>query len=214
MAKIKVLDLAAETGVEDDKLLLKLKQMGLKVKDKKVVEPEKIALPSDEKIIERDSEKEVVEKRVKPTVIRRRTRSLEIKAETPPEVIESKETTLKTPQVEAIEQILPEVKIVEEAPKKVGRPSKKAVEKEGVKKEEKPLQKIKKPKKKIEEIKESPITPEVKVIEEKEIDLKKPPEEVILAEAPPREEEKKVEIEEKVAEIKEEREPIAKICCW
>ena len=80
MAKIKVLDLAREVGMEDDKLLLKLKRMGVKVKDKKPVEPEKTVSPSDEKIIGRDSEKEIVEKRVKPTVIRRRTRNLETKA--------------------------------------------------------------------------------------------------------------------------------------
>ena len=84
MAKIKVLDLATEVGMEDDKLVRKLKRMGLKVKDKKVAEPEKVLSPSDEKIIERDSAKEVVEKRVKPTVIRRRTRTLEPKAEIPP----------------------------------------------------------------------------------------------------------------------------------
>lgn len=82
MAKVKVLDLASEVGVGDDKLLQKLKRMGLKVKDKKPEISEKAAPLSDEKIIEKDAEKEVVEKRVKPTVIRRRTRSLEIP--TPP----------------------------------------------------------------------------------------------------------------------------------
>ena len=81
MAKSKVLDLAREVGMEDDKLLLKLKRMGVKVKDKKPTEPEKKVSLSDEKIIERDAEKEVVEKRVKPTVIRRRARTLEVKAE-------------------------------------------------------------------------------------------------------------------------------------
>ena len=56
MAKIKVLDLATEVGIEDDKLLLKLKRMGVKVKDKKV-EPEKTVSPSDEKVIGRDAER-------------------------------------------------------------------------------------------------------------------------------------------------------------
>ena len=42
MTKIKVLDLAREVGMEDDKLLLKLKRMGVKVKDKKSEEPEKM----------------------------------------------------------------------------------------------------------------------------------------------------------------------------
>jgi hypothetical protein len=46
MAKIKVLDLAREVGMEDDKLLQKLKRMGVKVKDKKSLEPEKTP-PSD-----------------------------------------------------------------------------------------------------------------------------------------------------------------------
>src|SRR4030042_3717750 len=84
MAKIKVLDLAREVGIEDDKLLQKLKRMGVKVKDKKPAEPQKIASTTDEKIIERDADKEVVEKRVKPTIIRRRTRSLEPTVEAAP----------------------------------------------------------------------------------------------------------------------------------
>jgi translation initiation factor IF-2 len=85
MAKIKVLDLAREVGMEDDKLLQKLKRMGVKVKDKKGEEPEKTVAVSDEKVIERDAGKEVVEKRVKPTIIRRRTRSLDLKPESPSE---------------------------------------------------------------------------------------------------------------------------------
>ena len=84
MSKIKVLDLARDAGMEDDKYLLKLKRMGVKVKDKKAEEPEKAAPTTDEKIIERDADKEVIEKRVKPTVIRRRTRTLETKVEAPP----------------------------------------------------------------------------------------------------------------------------------
>jgi hypothetical protein len=35
MAKIKVLDLTRDVGMEDDKLLLKLRRMGVKVKHKK-----------------------------------------------------------------------------------------------------------------------------------------------------------------------------------
>ncbi len=85
MAKVKVLDLAREVGMEDDKLLLKLKRMGVKVKDKKSEEPEKTKSLSDERVIERSSEKEVIEKRVKPTVIRRRTHHLEQKVEPAPQ---------------------------------------------------------------------------------------------------------------------------------
>jgi len=86
MTKIKVLDLAREVGMEDEKLLLKLKRMGVKVKDKKSEEPESMKPSSDERVIERDSEKEIIEKRVKPTVIRRRTRNLEQKVEPVPQV--------------------------------------------------------------------------------------------------------------------------------
>jgi len=131
MTKVKVLDLAREVGMEDDKLLLKLKRMGVKVKDKKPVEPEKIASPLDEKIIERDSEKEIIEKRVKPTVIRRRTRSLEMKVEPPPP---------PPPPITMREPVM-----VEEKPSRAGeekaaravRVLKEAVEKKELKKDEK-----------------------------------------------------------------------------
>jgi len=108
MAKSKVLDLAREVGMEDDKLLLKLKRMGVKVRDKKVTEPEKKVSSSDEKIIERDSEKEIVEKRVKPTVIRRRARTLEVKVEPPPSplaVVEPEITRGKIPKAKGREGI-------------------------------------------------------------------------------------------------------------
>ncbi len=84
MAKIKVLDLAREVGMEDEKLLLKLRRMGVKVKEKKPVEAEKAISQTDERIIEKDDQKEVIEKRIKPTVIRRRTHLLEPKPEPPP----------------------------------------------------------------------------------------------------------------------------------
>jgi translation initiation factor IF-2 len=60
--------------------------MGVKMKDKKSEEPESMKPSSDERVIERDSEKEIIEKRVKPTVIRRRTRNLEQKVEPVPQV--------------------------------------------------------------------------------------------------------------------------------
>src|SRR4030042_316709 len=71
MTKSKVLDLAREVGMEDDKLLLKLKRMGVKVRDKKATEPEKKVSSSDEKIIKTDSEKEIIEKRARPRGIGR-----------------------------------------------------------------------------------------------------------------------------------------------
>ncbi|NWF92018.1 MAG: translation initiation factor IF-2 [Syntrophaceae bacterium] len=127
MTKIKVLDLAREVGMEDDKLLLKLRRMGVKVKDKKPVEPEKAVSPSGEKIIERDSEKEVVEKRVNPTVIRRRTRSLEVKVEVPappavilePAVIEEKPR--EPAEEKAVAKARPETKVTRRK-KKGGEP--------------------------------------------------------------------------------------------
>ena len=128
MAKSKVLDLAREVGMEDDKLLLKLKRIGVKVRDKKPTEPEKKVSLSDEKIIERDAEKEIVEKRVKPTVIRRRARTLEVKAEpvSPPlTVAESEIAKEKIPEARAKEGI---AEIELETPKKPG--ERKELEKE------------------------------------------------------------------------------------
>ena len=135
MSKIKVLDLARDVGMEDDKLLLKLKRMGVKVKDKKAEEPEKTASTSDEKIIERDADKEVVEKRVKPTVIRRRTRSLETKAEVQPEQTPSAlEPALPMPPLHGTgaEAVLPEEKSLkgeEDKPKSKETAPQKAAEK-------------------------------------------------------------------------------------
>ena len=62
MAKIKVLDAAQEVGMEEDKLLSKLKGMGVKLKEKKEEEPDRDeGLAPDEKVIERDDMREVVE---------------------------------------------------------------------------------------------------------------------------------------------------------
>src|SRR4030042_3394807 len=139
MTKSKVLDLAREVGMGDDKLLLKLRRMGVKVKDKKLAEPEKKVSSSDEKIIERDAEKEIVEKRVKATVIRRRARTLEVKAESPPplavvepeivipkgEAGEKAELELKTPRKAA------ERKELKEAEKPPAKPTREGKKKEG-----------------------------------------------------------------------------------
>ena len=137
MAKIKVLDLAREVGMEDEKLLLKLKRMGVKVKDKKTVEPEKAVSPSEERVIERDSEKEVVEKRVKPTVIRRRARTLEVKTETPtPPPVElvsvseaiAEKIAKKVGEKAEAEVQAPREGTEEKELRKVGRPATKAAE--------------------------------------------------------------------------------------
>ncbi len=126
MTKSKVLDLAREVGMEDDKLLLKLKRMGVKVKDKKLAEPEKKVSSSDEKIIERDAEKEIVEKRVKATVIRRRARTLEVKVEppTPPLAVAEPETIKgQIPKGKAGEEKAAERKELKEAEKPPVKPT-------------------------------------------------------------------------------------------
>jgi translation initiation factor IF-2 len=159
MTKSKVLDLAREVGMGDDKLLLKLRRMGVKVKDKKLAEPEKKGTPSDEKIIERDSEKEIIEKRVKPTVIRRRARTLEVKAEpppppaavveaeAPPEVGKEKVKGIKGEE----EKAKPELKIPKEA-----------VEKKELEGEEKPSAKEKRGRKKKGTLEEPTVSIETK----------------------------------------------------
>jgi translation initiation factor IF-2 len=165
MAKVKVLDLATEVGIEDDKLLLKLKRMGVKMKDKKA-EPEKPVPSSDEKVIGRDAEKEIVEKRVKPTVIRRRARTLEVKAEEhPPSVVT--ETVVQAEKEPAErsgigEKIEPERKALRE----VRGPA----EKKELKEEEKPS--AKGARKKVDEAIAPAIPVEAKV-EEKEVRLQK-----------------------------------------
>jgi translation initiation factor IF-2 len=198
MTKIKVLDLAREVGMEDDKLLLKLKRMGVKVKDKKLMEPEKIS-PSDEKIIERDSEKEIIEKRVNPTVIRRRARSLELKVEPlpPPSIVV--EPLIEEKKISKLREEKPEpgVKIEKETPKK-----------KELKEEGKPPTKVTEREKKTEETLEPAITPMMPVEakeEVKEIIPTRPVEEVRepqVAQAIMKEMEKRAEVKSKVEEPK------------
>ncbi len=177
MAKIKVLDLAREVGMEDDKLLLKLKRMGVKVKDKASMEPEKAPL-SDEKVIEKGSEKEVVEKRVNPTVIRRRTRNLEIKVEPLPPPATLVEPAIEGEKISAL---------TEEKPGLKGKKEEVGKEKEVLEKEEKPPTKVARRKKKAEETVEA-MTPSIPPLEVKgevkEIAPVKPAEEVSEPRAP------------------------------
>lgn len=150
MTKLKVLDLAGDMGVGDEKLLLKLKRMGLKVKDKKPEPLEKATAPPDEKIIEKDDLKEVVEKRVKPTVIRRRTRSLEVVAPATPLVSVAPETVVQ--KAEMIPEMVPakkEEKVSKRKEKKAEKVEK-VEKKEKVQKEEKPSKKAPRGKKEVE----------------------------------------------------------------
>jgi translation initiation factor IF-2 len=164
MTKSKVLDLAREVGMEDDKLLLKLKRMGVKVKDKKLTEPEKKVSPLDEKIIERDSEKEIVEKRVKPTVIRRRARTLEVKVETPPPPLAVVEPEVAPEVVKG--EILKAKEKEEKAEPELKIPKKAAEEKE-LRKEEKPPTKPTRGKKEKEAPEEPMVSAEAKAEEKK-----------------------------------------------
>ncbi len=170
MAKSKVLDLAREVGMEDDKLLLKLKRMGVKVRDKKATEPEKKVSSSDEKIIERDSEKEIVEKRVKPTVIRRRARTLEVKVEAvpPPAAVVEPEMI-----PEAVPGKVPKAKEIEGRAELELRTAKKPVEKVDLKTEVKPPARPARGRKKKEATEKPEITVEAKA-EGKEILLPRP----------------------------------------
>ena len=195
MAKIKVLDLAREVGMEDEKLLVKLKRMGVKVKDKKPAELEKTISSSDEKIIERDSEKEIVEKRVKPTVIRRRARSLETKAEPPlaaPVAVEP----VVVPEV-ILEKV---VKEVEEKPEAEVKAPKEGVEKRALKKVGRPPAKVAKGRKKADETLEPPL-PLVAKGKKKETVTTRPAEEALPATMEERVEPRRVLEQPKVKEI-------------
>ena len=162
MAKIKVLDLAQEVGIEDDKLLQKLKRMGVKVKDKKSPEPEKVVSLSDERVIERSSEKETVEKRIKPTVIRRRTRSLEVKAEP-----QAAPEAISEPEIKA-EPTLPVERPADVVAHKV-EPEVKPLKEKIETTEGKPSAKQKKAKEKAEEMPEAAVSIEGKAEKKEEV---------------------------------------------
>ncbi len=206
MTKSKVLDLAREVGMEDDKLLQKLRRMGVKVKDKKLTEPEKKVSSSDEKIIERDAEKEIIEKRVKPTVIRRRARTLEVKVEPPPPPVAA-----VTPEVplEVVKEKIPIIKEKEEKLKPEPEIPKKAIEKKELKKEEKPSEKPVRGRKKKDTSAEPSISTEAKP-EAKEIPPPKPVE-AISPQGVPLEAKKGAEVKRDVEEQKPKEPPLKKL---
>jgi translation initiation factor IF-2 len=225
MAKIKVLDLAREVGMEDEKLLLKLRRMGVKVREKKSTEPEKAVSPSDEKIIEKDAEKEIVEKRVKPTVIRRRTRSLETKAEAPvplpimtepmaaSEIVEEEVSKRVEPEVSVSKEALEkkEVKKVGRPPTKVPRVTKgkkkgkglEAVSLGGAKEEEKKITTVRP----VEEVQRPQVSPKR---EEKRAEAKRVGEELKPKETPVKKVELKIPIKEALIEEEEKLAPAKK----
>jgi len=206
MTKSKVLDLAREVGMEDDKLLLKLKRMGVKVKDKRLAEPEKKVPLSDEKIIERDSEKEIIEKRVKPTVIRRRARTLEVKVETPP-------PPLAVVEAEVVPEIIKEkiTQVIEKEGKAEPetKAPQKAVEKKELKKEEKPPSKPTRERK----TKETPaelMSPVEAKAEGKEI-LTSKPIEAVQPQVALKEKGERGEFKKEAEELKPKEAPIKKV---
>ena len=75
MAKIRVLDVAQEE-LEKEKLLAKLKKMGVKVKDEEMAE-QGTPWGAMERVVRDEEGAEFIEKRVKPTVIRRRAKAVE-----------------------------------------------------------------------------------------------------------------------------------------
>ncbi|MFQ6079553.1 MAG: translation initiation factor IF-2 N-terminal domain-containing protein, partial [Thermodesulfobacteriota bacterium] len=75
MAKIRVLDVA-QGELEKEKLLAKLKKMGVKVKDEETAE-QGTPWGAMERVIRDEEGAEFIEKRIKPTVIRRRARALD-----------------------------------------------------------------------------------------------------------------------------------------
>jgi len=205
MTKSKVLDLAREVGMEDDKLLLKLKRMGVKVRDKKAPEPEKKVSSSDEKIIGRDSEKEIVEKRVKPTVIRRRARTLEVKVEAVPPP-----TPVVEPEIipEVVEGKIPKPKEKEERAESELRTAKRPVEKGDLKAEEQPPTRPARGRKK----KEAPEKPAVSVEAKAEGKEILPPRPVEVAQPPVSLKEGKgpTEVKKEVEELKPKEAPLKK----
>lgn len=200
MAKVKVLDLATSVGMEDDKLVLKLRRMGVKLKDKKPIEPEKVSL-SDEKVIQKDAEKEVVEKRVKPTVIRRRTRSLELQVETP---VES--PPLATAELETVQEKVAEA--IEEGAQQAVGISEELPEKKGLERAIKPVPRPTRGKKKTDAALE-PTLPVGATVEEKEPIPSKPVE--VAVPSPVISEEvgkKRVEVKREVEAPKPAEEPV------
>jgi translation initiation factor IF-2 len=105
MAKIRVLDVA-EGELEKEKLLAKLKQMGVKVKDEEM-EEQGTPWGAAERVIRDDEGAELIEKRIKPTVIRRRVKAVEVPEEAPQEVREELQEVVQGEIAEALEEERP-----------------------------------------------------------------------------------------------------------
>lgn len=105
MAKIRVLDVAEEE-LEKEKLLAKLKKMGVKVKEEEMKD-QGSRWGATERVIRDEEGAEFIERRVKPTVIRRRARTVEVEEEVPTEVQGEIQETLQGEVAEALEEERP-----------------------------------------------------------------------------------------------------------
>ena len=102
MAKIRVLDVAQEE-LEKEKLLAKLKKMGVKVKDEEMAE-QGTPWGATERIIRDEEGGEFIEKRIKPTVIRRRAKAIEEPEKIPEEVQQGAQEAVQGEVAEVLEE--------------------------------------------------------------------------------------------------------------
>jgi len=165
MAKIRVLDVA-QGELEKEKLLAKLKKMGVKVKDEEM-EEQGTRWGATERVIQDEEGAEFIERRVKPTVIRRRARAVEEPEEVPEEVPGEVQEAVREEVAEVLEEEKPAVsppteemeeerpaevteevreEIVEEPPKEVVPTPREEVQLAEVKEEEEVKAKVKKKK--------------------------------------------------------------------
>ena len=126
MAKIRVLDVAQEE-LEKDKLLARLKKMGVKVKDEEM-EEQGTRWGALERVIRDEEGVELIESRVKPTVIRRRARTVEEREEIPEEVQQEAQEAVQGEVAEVLEEERPvvsppteEMEVAEEAREEVAK---------------------------------------------------------------------------------------------
>jgi translation initiation factor IF-2 len=105
LAKIRVLDVAQEE-LEKEKLLARLKKMGVKVKDEEMAE-QGTPWGATERIIRDEEGDEFIEKRIKPTVIRRRARAIEEPEKIPEEVQQKAQEAVQGEVAEVLEEEKP-----------------------------------------------------------------------------------------------------------
>jgi translation initiation factor IF-2 len=122
MAKIRVLDVAQE-DLGKEKLLAKLKKMGVKVKDEEMAE-QGTPWGATERVVKDEEGAEFIEKRVKPTVIRRRARAPEEPEKIPEEVQLEAQEAVQAEAGEVLEEEKPGIpppteEMVEESPVEV-----------------------------------------------------------------------------------------------